>query len=317
MHRAAILSLGLALAGCSAASSDRAPAPRDTVVVFAAASLSAPMKAALDSFARRTGAVASEEHGASLELARRVTELRRVPDLIALADQEVFPQLLVPGEASWYARFARNRMVVAYTDRSRAAAEITPANWFEVLLRPEVLVGRTDPELAPAGYRALLSYRLAEQLYRRPGLAARLTARTPARLLRGNAAELAALLEAGELDYIIEYESLARAHHFRTVPLPPEIDLGDPSRAAEYARASVRVRRGTGHDSVTLAGAPIFYGLSVPRSAPHAEAGARLAAFLLGAEGQRILREAHVDALERPELVGDSVPAVVRAAIPR
>ena len=99
--------VALALAACTR-SPERAPAaPRDTVVVFTAASLGRPIGAALDSFARRTGAVVRQESGASIELARRITELHRVPDLIALADHEVFPELLVPGVTSWYARGTR------------------------------------------------------------------------------------------------------------------------------------------------------------------------------------------------------------------
>jgi molybdate/tungstate transport system substrate-binding protein len=157
-----------------------------------------------------------------------------------------------------------------------------------------------------------LTYALAESFYKESHLAQRLAERSPTRLQRANAAELAALLEAGELDYIVEYESLARAHGFQYVRLPAEIDLGDASEGARYATATVRVRRGG--DSVTLRGAPILYGLTVPRDAPHPDAGARFAAFLLGPDGRRLLRAAHVDALERPELVGDSVPAIVAAA---
>jgi hypothetical protein len=41
--------------------------------------------------------------------------------------------------------------------------------------------------------------------------------------MRGNAAELAGLLELGELDYIFEYESLARSHEFRYLLLPPAV----------------------------------------------------------------------------------------------
>jgi molybdate/tungstate transport system substrate-binding protein len=288
---------------------------RDTVLVYAAASLSGPMKAVLDSFARHTGAAVAEEHGGSLELARRITELNRVPDLIVLADQEVFPDLLMGAHASWYVRFARNRMVVAFTNRSRHAAEMSPSSWWKVLLRPEVKLGRTDAELAPAGYRALITYRLAEWYYHEPGLAARLEARTPPGLVRGNAAELAALLETGELDYIVEYESLARSHHFRSVALPAEIDLGDASHAAAYARARVRVRRGG--DSVTVAGAPILYGATVPRHAPHPAAGVRFLAFLLGSDGRAIMRRASVDMLDTAQAVGDSAPALVRAALVR
>jgi molybdate/tungstate transport system substrate-binding protein len=301
----------LLLIGCSASRDARKASGRDTLVVYAAASLTAPMRAALDTFARRTGAVVSEEHGASLELARRITELHRIPDAIALADQEVFPELLMPGATSWYAAFARNRMVIAYTDRSRHAAEMTAATWRSVVLRKDVLLGRTDPALAPAGYRALLVYKLAERFYREPGIAARLETKTPSRLLRGNAAELAALLSAGELDYIIDYESLARAQKFRFIQLPPEIDLGDPAHAATYREASVRVW--TGQDTVTRTGAPILYGVSVPRAAPHPGAGLRFVEFLLGQDGTAILRRSYVDALDRPQIVGDSAPAALRS----
>jgi molybdate/tungstate transport system substrate-binding protein len=291
---------------------DAATAQRpDTVLVFTAASLAVPLRAALDSFSRRTGTVVRQENGGSLELARRITELHRVPDVIALADQEVFPQLLVPRAMSWYARFARNRMVVAYTAQSKGAEAITAANWHRVLLRPDVRVGRSDPRLAPVGYRTLLFYRLAESHYRQPGLAGRLEARTPSTLIRANASELVALLQAGELDYIVDYESLARANRLRYVRLPPEIDLGDPARVSHYARASVRVARRT--DTTTYRGAPIVYAFSVPRRARHPAAAARFVAFLTSSAGQAVLRAHAVDALGAPELIGDSVPPALRA----
>ena len=292
----------------------RARAGADTVVVFTAASLAVPIRAALDSFARRTGTVVLQENGASLELARRITELHRVPDVLALADEEVFPRLLVPRAASWYARFARNRMVLAYTDRSANAARVSAANWYRVLLRPDVRVGRSDPTLAPVGYRTLAVYELAERYYHAPGLAARLRARTPPALIRPNASDLVALLQAGELDYIVDYESLARASHLRYLRLPMDIDLGDPSRAAQYARVTVRVPRRM--DTVTYAGAPIVYGIGVPRAAPHPAAGARFVAFLLGAEGRALLAAHAVDVLRQPGFIGDSVPAALRRARP-
>lgn len=308
--------IALALLAARAPSANAAPlgarAGGDTVVVFTAASLAVPIRAALNEFARRTGAVVVQENGASLELARRITELHRVPDVVALADEEVFPKLLVPRAASWYARFARNRMVLAYTDRSAAAANVSAANWYRVLQRPDVRVGRSDPTLAPVGYRTLAVYKLAEQYYRVPGLAARLEARTTPALIRPNASELVALLQAGELDYIVDYESLARANHLRYLRLPMAIDLGDPARAAEYAKVNVRVPRRT--DTLTYTGAPIVYGIGVPREAPHAAAGARFLAFLLGPEGRALLGAHAVDVMRQAEFIGDSVPSALRRA---
>ncbi len=300
--------LPLLIVACRGGSS----APADTLVVSEAASLSTPFRAILDTFARRTGAVVQVENGASLELARRITDLHRVPDVIALADEEVFPERLVPAHVRWYARFARNRMVIAWTDRSRHAEDMDSTRWREILLSGDVIVGRPDPRVAPAGYRALLMYELAEQYYGEPELAARLAARTPPGNVRGSATELAALLAAGEMDYIVEYESVARAQGFRFLSLPAAIDLGDPGRGAEYARAVVRVGRsdsasGVGTDSISeRRGAPILYGVGVPNAARHPEMGRRFIALVLSEEGRRMLRAAKVDALAVPEIVGDS-----------
>src|SRR5687767_10973409 len=111
----ALALVGLACArgdggGTNTSARDEAP-----LVVFNAGSLARPLRAALDSFSVREGVRFEQEQAGSLETARKVTELGRVPDVIALADYEIFPQLLVPEHASWYARFARNRMVLAHT----------------------------------------------------------------------------------------------------------------------------------------------------------------------------------------------------------
>lgn len=286
---------------------------KDTVVVYLAASLTKPLQAALDSFAARNDIVVQRESGASLEHARKITELGRIPDVIALADVEVFPQLLMPAHVSWYAEFARNRMIIGYTDKSRHAAEIDSTNWPRILTMPDVQVGRPDPDLAPAGYRTLLMLQLAESYYHAPGLAARVLAAAPRRNMRPNAAELAALLQTGELDYIFDYESVASAYGFKALGLPAAIDLGDPAQASAYAKARVRVK-GKGTDSATFAGAPIVYALSIPRGAPHVAAGQRLASFLLSADGRRMMRAARVDALDEAVFVGTDVPDVIRVA---
>jgi molybdate/tungstate transport system substrate-binding protein len=308
--------------GADASAKRMASAHRDTVVVYLAASLTRPFQAALDTFASRTGSVIQQESGASLEHARKVTELHRLPDLMALADFEVFPQLLMPAHFSWYAEFARNRMVVAFTARSQHAATIDTSNWTQILAGNDVQVGRPDPDIAPAGYRAILMMHLAERYYHTAGLAERLLRNAPRRNMRPNAAELAALLRLGELDYIYDYESVAIANGFRYVRLPPAMDLGDPALAGTYAQVSVRVRASsssrsaTSKDSTTITGQPIVFALGVPRAAPHRTAGERLAAFLLGGEGRQMLQSAHLDMLEPPVIVGDSVPAAIRSVIP-
>jgi len=280
--------------------------------VYNAGSLARPLRAALDTFATREKAVIEQESAGSLETARKLTELGKIPDIIALADYEVFPQLLMPDFANWYVLFAQNRMVIAYTDRSRHATEITPANWWEVLLRRKVEIGRSNPALDPAGYRTLLVFQLAERYYKSDGLAERLVRSVPARNIRPKEVDLVALLQAGELDYAWEYESVARAAGLRFVQLPHEIDLGSPGDSAFYAQASVRVPGKTPSDTITFRGEPVVYAFSIPIGAPHPDVAQRFATYLMS-EGKAVLRLNHLPALEQPLLVGKGAPARIAA----
>ena len=313
----ALVSLVVVSTGASrpVASSRVAGAPNatDTVVVYDAGSLARPLKAALDSFAARTGAVVQQENAGSLETARKLTDLGRIPDVIALADYEVFPRLLVPSQTTWYAQFARNRMVVTYTDRSRFAGEITSQNWAQVLSRPGVQVGRSDPNLDPAGYRALIVFQLAERAAHEPGLAAELTAAAPPKNMRPKSADLTALVQTGDLDYAWEYESVAQEAGLRYVRLSDQLDLSSPADSAFYAQATVRVTGRTPSDTIEFRGEPIVYGLSVPTRAPHGGAGARFLVFLFSEAGRRIVRAEKLDVFDQPILIGHGAPAAVAA----
>ena len=306
MTRPVILAFAAFALACQGGSA-RDAEPK-VLVAFNAGSLARPLRAALDSFALRESVQVEQESAGSLETARKLTELGKVPDVIALADEDVFPQLLMPTHTSWYVRFARNRMVLAYTPRSREADDINSDNWWQVLVRPGVETGRSDPQLDPNGYRTLLVLQLAERRYAKPGLAAQLLRAMPARNIRPKEADLVGLLQAGEFDYIWSYESMAINQGLRFVLLPEAIDLSSPADSALYATASVTVH-GKGADSVTFRGRPIVYALSVPTSAPHRAVAERFVRFLLSVDGQRILRAQGLDALDRPGLVGTGAPA--------
>src|SRR4051794_24650103 len=168
------------------------------IVVYNAASVTRPMRAVLDSFAARTNARYAQESASSLELVRRLTELQSTPDVLVLADPDLFPSLLEPTFTSWHALFGRNRMVLAYTPRSRFVTEIGPTNWWEVLSRPGVQVGRSDPNTDPSGYRTLLVWQLAARHYGIPDLESRMLRAAPARNVRPREADQVALLQAGE-----------------------------------------------------------------------------------------------------------------------
>jgi molybdate/tungstate transport system substrate-binding protein len=244
-----------------------------------------------------------------MEHVRKVTDLHRIPDVLLLADADVFSRFLVPAHATWYADFARNRMVVAYTDKSKYASEIGGANWTSIVQRGDVEVGRTDPNIAPVGYRTLLMFQLAERFYKKPGLAKTLLDHAPERNIRPNAAELAALLAAGELDYIYDYESVAESNRFRFVALPPQIDLSEPQRQKDYEAVSVKVRGNAAGTATIVTGEPILYGMTVPRNAPHPAVADRFLRYLFSRPVVKQLRDAHIDLLPKPVMHGSGAPA--------
>ncbi len=267
------------------------------LVVFNAGALALPLRAALDSFAPSHGYGVSQEHAGSVETIRKISDLGRVPDVVAVADTALFARL-IPGRLTGpIALLGSSRLVLAYTDRSRFADEVTARNWADVTTRQGVQVGRSDPTLDPAGYRALMAMQLAERYYKRPGLAARLRAAASTSNVRPKSADLVALLQTGNLDYAWEYESVARKLGLRFVNLPREVDLGDPTLATTYYVASVDISSpssgsrsgGTSHAPLVMHGAPIVFGAGVPKDAPHAEAAHRFITFLMSPEGRSIL----------------------------
>ena len=291
---------GGASGGKASGAADSARTATETLDVMNAASITQPLRAVLDSFAARTGARYTQQPGASLELARLVTDAHHTPDLIILADPAIFPKLLVPEYVSEYEIIARNRIVLAYTPQSRGASEIDAGNWRQVIVRPGVQVGRADPNTDPSGYRALLAMQLAERFYKEPGLYARLLASAPERNVRPREADQIALVQTHNLDYIWTYQNLADDNGLEYVKLPDQVDLGEPSDSATYATASVRVLGKQPGDTLTMRGSPILFGAAVLTHAAHGELARRFLDFLTSADGQRIARGRHFDQLPAP-----------------
>lgn len=259
----------------------------DSLVVFHAGSLAGPFSAVVDSLrVTSPGLAARFERGGSVELALRALGSGGLPDVIGLADDALFPTLLVPAATSWYASFGGNAMVVAYAPAARGLP-LTAANWPEVLLDAGVRAARGDPALDPGGYRAVMLFQLAGRHYARPGLADSLE--HSVRILPGGRASPYDRLRSGDLDYLITYRSSATAAGLRWLDLPEEIDLSGEAHAADYAKASVRVAP-PGGPTFTVRGRPIRYGVTIPRQARHPEAAQRFITLLLSARGDSVLR---------------------------
>ena len=291
-----------------------------TLRILTSARLAQALRAAADSFAAHEAvqvvqeSVAGVQTAGGVDTARVAAALGNKPDIVALA-AEAFPQALVPARTTWYVLFARDRMVIAHGDSSRAAASIDSTNWWKAMQRRGVRVGRVTPTASPAGYRALLVMQLAEAYYNQPKLAAKLLAASPARYVVATEADLVAGLDSERIDYAFLHESTASAARLRYIRLPHEIDLGEPADSSRYASAEVVVVNDSLGDTVRVRGAPIVFGASMLTGAPSPRYAERLLRFLFTAEGQRALREAYLDVLPRPVVVGSDAPAAIVAAL--
>lgn len=262
-----------------------------TLTILHAGSLAVPLDRMGAAFVEKHPGVDFVTEGAgSRTTIRRVTELGRAADVIGSADYLAIEELMFPDWAEWYIIFATNEMVIAYTPNSKYHEEITADNWYEILLRDGVDYGHSNPNADPAGYRTLMLWQLAETYYDVPGLYRDLDDGRPEKNIRPKETDLIALLQAGELDYAFEYRSLAMQHGLLYLSLPDEIDLSDFGLADYYAQAQVEVSGKEPGEMVTLTGAPIAYGITIPENAPHPQLAIDFVGFLLGSEGQAILQ---------------------------
>lgn len=284
------------------------------ITVFCAGSLTGPFDAVKAAFeAEHPGINVVLESGGSVSIIRRVTEEGRSADVVAPADCALIPGMMMPDHADWFIAFAKNRMVLVYTDRSRYADEIAVGNWHEILARDGVRWGLSDPNSDPAGYRALMTIWLAGGHYGRDrifedliGAHSTITmtgeggtstihvadsrSDDTTLFIRPKADELIDMVRSGDLDYAWEYRSVAVQNGLRFIELPEEIDLSSMEFAEEYAAVQVEA---TKDDETTLhAGAPIVYGVTVPKNAEHPDIGLAFVEMLIGDTGHDIFERA-------------------------
>ena len=171
-------------------------------------------------------------------------------------------------------------------EREGAAAD-AGAHWFDLLEKPGLRFGRTDPRTDPQGRNILFTLKLAELYYKAPGLAAKLLgpAINPAEIF--TEASLLARLEAGQIDIASGYLSAVHSQRLPYIPLPAEINLGDAGMAGSwYARARMAVPGP--HGMVTAAPQPLLFYAMTLANAPDPKAAAAFLGFLTGSRGKAL-----------------------------
>ncbi len=310
----AIMLLALLLAGCTQHAEEKI-----VLKVFHAGSLTEPMKAFKREFEKMYPNVEVQlEAAGSAATIRKVTELGRVADVIASADYTLIPKMMYPDYADWTIMFATSEIVLAYTNRSKYADEINAENWYQILRRPDVKFGFSNPNDDPCGYRSQMVIQLAELYYNDSRIYDDLVAKnsnlrfveengtyvlkmprsedinpnTSKLMIRSMEMELIHGIETGEIDYYFIYRSVAQQHGHRFVELPPQINLGNPDYADFYRKVKVILANGK-----EVIGKPIIYGITIPKNAEHKEYAEKFLELILSEKGREILEE-----LDQPPL---------------
>lgn len=260
--------------------------PSGPVVIFHAGSLTVPLAEMEKQFEAKYPKVdILREAGGSTKMARMISELHKPADIMASADYKVIDNSLIPKYADWNICFATNQLVLCYTDQSKFADEINADTWYEVLSRPGVIWGHSDPNLDPCGYRSLMVIQLAEEYYKKPDLYEKLLSNRPEKNVRPKSVELVSLLKTGNMDYAWEYLSVAVQHKLKYVKLPDRINLGNYQMDDFYQKAKVKVTGKKPGEFITRTGQSCTYGITLVKDAKNKEAALAFLDYLLDPEG--------------------------------
>jgi tungstate ABC transporter binding protein WtpA len=256
-------------------------------------------------------------------------------DVLASADYSLIPKYLIPNNATFYATFAKNAMVLCYTNKSKYANEINENNWYIVLSRDNVKYAISDPRSDPAGYRSLMTIGLAEKAYNFQFIFDKIVApyskitktvengiwtidaTNPSPdatklTITATGPDIAPLLNDGKVDYAFEYSSVAIQSGLKYITLPSTIDLSDPTKMSLYK--IMQVKRPSGSTTVTEVGMPIVYAVTVPTSAKTPDMGYEFIKLLLGSDGQAVLNADGQTPIVPAEAYG-SVPDALKPSV--
>lgn len=254
------------------------------LIIFHAGSVTVPVKEIITEFNKEYPniKVLSEISG-SVECARKISDLNKPCDIFISADYRVIEKILYPDLADWLIQFASNEMVIAYNNKSLYANKITTNNWTNILTKPDVKIGRSDPNSDPCGYRTIHTILLSENYYKLPGLSFQIL--TPSKKnIRPKEVDLLALLETNNIDYLFIYKSVAIQHKLKYIQLPEDVNLSNPAFDDEYHQVFTNLKGKNPNENIEQRGESIVYGVTMPKNGKNRDAAIAFLTFLLNPE---------------------------------
>src|SRR5258708_15559141 len=189
---------------------------------------------------------------------------------------------------------ASTQMVVAYSPNSKFVPDFEAAaqgkkNWYEVLQASGLRFGRTDPATDPQGQNIIFTMLLAENFYKRPGLADKILGgyQNPQQIF--TEPSLLSRLEAGQIDGSSGYLSATRSHHLPYIELPDEINLSNPAmEAAWYKNVEFSITLPGGKVATLNTQSLVFYA-TVLKDTKQPALAQKFVEFLQSPHGQKLV----------------------------
>ncbi len=269
------LGLGIATVLAPVVTAAASPLPSGPVDVLSAGSLQDVLQQQLGpAFQHATGYTLNDTSMGSDALANGIRGGTLQGDVFLSASPAVNQRL--EGSAngnwvSWYASFGSSPLLLGYNPSSKFAGDLRHKPWYDVIDQSGFLIGRTDPATDPKGVLAIAALNEAAKAHRLAALKAITSATSnvfPETSLVGQ-------LQSGQLDAGFFYGVEAAASGIKTVP------LSGTRLAAVYT-------------------------LTVLNRAPHAAPARAFVAFLLGKDGQAILKKNGIVSIIPPKISGKS-----------
>ncbi len=325
--------------GCAQHAQQTKPTKKESLTIFCAGSLTIPLTDVNHAFKKYMAQKGVEvsiklEPSGSVMAVRKVIDLHRKADVLAVADYTLIPTLMYPEYAKFYIAFARNELVLCYTNKSKYANEINANNWYEILAKKGVKFGFSNPNYDPCGYRSVMAMKLADLYYKKPifenlvekntnitcngnKIIVPINVRSDSKVvIRPKEVDLVSLLESGSIDYAFEYKSIALQHKLRYVELPSEINLGNFSLKDYYGQVCVTVwkmEKGKLVEKI-IKGKPIVYGVTIPTTAQNKQLAIEYLSFLLSNKGRDIFKNDYQSFLRTPLGFGN-VPSQLKSYV--
>lgn len=253
-----------------------------TVTVFLDSALFAPMRDVVTDFNsfHPEIKVVLEPSPANMAV-RKITELGRTPDvLMTFGVHLVQIEKIVPDHSPCYVQFARDRIVLAYTDASAGGAGLTEVNWQNLFFQGKARFGKVSHASDPLGVYTESMAKILSARFGEPFKEAWKKS-FAADQVRMDPIDLVKQLEAGNLDYCFVYASIASAHRLKVIDIPEEAALGfREMNWAQSDASSVDLVRSDA--TYKIPGSPILAVACVLKESPHPGASSIFLAYLAG-----------------------------------